>query len=108
MKRNRRLGVFLAVGVAALSLTLSGCSSDSKALEVNTEQTFSEWTVESNQTYKDSLYQAGEAMGIVSSNAASSDFAGMSDGLLDLAEAGDMLYSILPSPNSEVNVAVLV
>lgn len=107
MKITRRLSVVLAVGVAALSLTLSGCSSDSKALEVNTEQTFAEWAVENNQTYKDALNQAGEAVGRVSSGAGSSDFEDMSEGLSDLAAAGDLLYTILPTTDLELNKAIL-
>ena len=107
MKSTRRLSAALAIGVAFLSFTLSGCSSDSKALEANTVQTFTEWSVESDQIYKDALNQAGDAMGRVSSSAGASDFSAMSEGLLDLAAAGDLLYSILPSPDSDLNIAVL-
>jgi len=111
------------VAIAATSLVLltTGCSgpsdsavdvggSDSTATAPSpvetTDQTYEEWANDNTETYSNALVRAADASTRVSSAAGEYNFSALAVALLDLADAGDELESILPSPDSQVNDTV--
>lgn len=102
-------------GVAALVLATAGCSNtqdasspgdrDTSVEQETSQQSYSEWAEANTETYSNALVRAADATTRVSSSVGSNNTA-MAAALLDLADAGDQLASILPSPDSEVNRTV--